>query len=189
MSTIDPQKWYVVYSKPQKEEFAEFCLRTRDIEVFLPKLGFPESLKKRKRIVPLFPNYLFTRIRSPEQYYRILWTPGVSRIVSFNGTPAPLDEDVIAFLKTQGTPEGVITACLDLSRGQEVHITGGPFEGLVGIIQEPPGAKGRVKILMRLLSRQVKVEVPLNFVSCGWLAGPSKSAHSKSGSYIHQANA
>jgi transcription elongation factor/antiterminator RfaH len=187
--SIDPKKWYVVYSKSQKEEFAEFSLRSRDIEVFLPKLVFPESLKKRKRTLPLFPNYLFTRIRSPEQYYCILWTPGVRRIVSFNGAPAPLDEEVVAFLKTQGTPEGVITARSDLSRGQEVHITGGPFEGLVGIIHEPPGAKGRVQILMRLLSRQVKVEVPLSFVSCGWLAGPAKSAHSRSGSYIHQANA
>lgn len=188
MSTIDPKKWYVVYSKPQKEEFAEFCLRTRGIEVFLPKLVFPESLKKRKRIVPLFPSYLFTRIYTPEQYHCILWTPGVKRIVSFNGAPAPLDESVIEFLRQEGTPEGIIEARSDIRMGQEVQITGGPFEGLVGIIHEPPGAKGRVMILMRLLSRQVKVDVPLNFVSCGWLAGPAKSAHAKSGSYIHQAN-
>lgn len=189
MYFIDPKKWYVVYSKPQKEEFAEFCLRARDIEVFLPKLIFPELLKKRKRIVPLFPNYLFTRIRSAEEYYRILWTPGVSRIVSFNGKPAPLDEDVVLFIKAQGIPGGGIPARLDLSMGQEVHITRGPLEGLVGIIHEPPGAKGRVRILMGLLNRQVKVDVPLNFVSCSWLTRPYKSGCSKSGSYTDQANA
>ena len=189
MSILEAEKWYVVYSKPQKEEFAEFCLKLRGIEVFLPKLLFPESSRKRKRIVPLFPSYLFTRIYTPEQYHCILWTPGVKRIVSFNGAPAPLDESVIAFLKQGGTPDGVIAACSDLRMGQEVQITGGPFEGLVGIIQEPPGAKGRVKILMRLLSRQVKVEVPLRFVNCGWVAQPSKPARLDLEWCLPQANA
>jgi transcription elongation factor/antiterminator RfaH len=189
MSILEAKKWYVVYSKPQKEEFAEFCLKHRGIEVFLPKLLFPESSKKRKRIVPLFPSYLFTRIYTPEQYHCILWTPGVKRIVSFNGAPAPLDESVIEFLRQEGTPEGIIVARSDIRMGQEVQITGGPFEGLVGIIQEPPDAKGRVKILMKLLSRQVKVEVPLQFVNCGWVAQPSKSTHLDLESSLPLANA
>ena len=186
MSILEEKKWYVVYSKPNKEEFAEFCLRLRGVEVFLPRLLFPESMKKRKRIVPLFPNYLFTRICTPEQYHCILWTPGVKRIVSFNGAPAPLDESVVAFLMQQGTPDGIIAARSNLQMGQEVQITGGPFEGLVGIIQEPPGAKGRVKILMKLLSRQVKVEVPLHFVSCGWVAQSPKAAHLNLGLHLPQ---
>ena len=44
----------------------------------------------------------------------------------------------------------------------------GPFEGLVGIIENPPDARGRVKILMQLLSRQVRVEVPVAAVDGGW---------------------
>jgi transcription elongation factor/antiterminator RfaH len=189
MSILEAKKWYVVYSKPQKEEFAEFCLKLRGIEVFLPKLLFPESSRKRKRIVPLFPSYLFTRIYTPEQYLSILWTPGVKRIVSFNGAPAPLDESVIEFLRQEGTSEGIIAARSDIRMGQEVQITGGPFEGLVGIIQEPPDAKGRVKILMKLLSRQVKVEVPLQFVNCGWVVNSPKSIPLDLGSCFPQANA
>jgi transcription antitermination factor NusG len=57
--------------------------------------------------------------------------------------------------------EGVITARSNLTIGQEVRISGGPFDGLAGIIQEPPNARGRVKILMQLLSRPTKVEVPV----------------------------
>src|SRR5215813_6735917 len=130
MAVIETNRWYVVYSKPQKEEFAEFCLKHRGVEVFLPKLLFPESLKKRKRIVPLFPSYLFTRISDADQYQAVLWTPGVKRIVSFNGTPMPLDDAVISFLKREGGPDGVIAAHSDLKTGQEVYISGGPFEGL-----------------------------------------------------------
>jgi len=189
MSILEAKKWYAIYSKPQKEEFAEFCLKHRGVEVFLPKLLFPESFKRRKRIVPLFPSYLFARIYTPEQYHCVLWTPGVKRIVSFNGAPAPLDEDVIAFLRQEGTPDGVIPAHSDLRQGQEVQITAGPFEGLVGIIQEPPCGKGRVKILMKLLSREIKVEVPLQLINCGWVARPSKSAHFDFGSCNPQGHA
>lgn len=187
MSIIEANRWYVVYSKPQKEEFAEYGLQRKGIEVFLPKLLFPESLKKRKRIVPLFPSYLFTRLRSLEQYHGVLWTPGVKRIVSFNGTPAPLDERVVFFLKEEGAADGTIAARSDLRKGQEVQITGGPFEGLVGIIQEPPGANGRVNILMQLLSRQVKVDVPLYFVNSGWIARPAKSARLNLATYASPA--
>jgi transcription antitermination factor NusG len=56
-----------------------------------------------------------------------------------------------------------------LKPGQEVRINGGPFDGLTGLIQEPPDAKGRVKVLMRLLSRQLQVEVPVRFVECEWV--------------------
>jgi transcription antitermination factor NusG len=31
---------------------------------------------------------------------------------------------------------------------QEVSINGGPFDGLTGIIEEPPNAKGRVRVLL-----------------------------------------
>ncbi len=180
--------WYVVYTKPRKEEFAEFCLRLRGVEVFLPRLLFPKSLRKRKRVVPLFPNYLFTRIYNPDQYHCVLWTPGVKRFVSFNGAPAPLDDSVVTFLMQRASPDGVIMAHSNLSIGQEVEITGGPFEGLIGIIQEAPGAKGRVNILMTLLSRQVKVEVPIHFVSCGWVTHSPKATRVSFRSYLPQVN-
>ncbi len=43
----------------------------------------------------------------------------------------------------------------------EVLINAGPFAGLVGIIQNPPDARGRVKVLLELLGRHVKVDVPV----------------------------
>lgn len=170
MAQSEMRRWYVVYSKPHKEEFAEFHLRLKGLEVFFPRLLMPESLQKRKRIVPLFPNYLFVRILISEEYHYVLWSPGVKRIIGFNGNPTPLDEEVMDFLMQQATPEGIITARCNLRAGQEVQISGGPFDGLVGIIQEPPSAKGRVKVLLKLLSRQVKVEVPVRFVKSGWVA-------------------
>lgn len=153
MSHLELQAWYVVYTRPHKENFAQLQLQAKGLEVFLPKLYFSQSFQKRKRIVPLFPNYLFVRLRFSEEYHYALWSPGVKRFVSFNDTPAPLDENAVNFLKQQVNPEGFITARSNLKTGQEIQIDGGPFDGLAGIIQAPPDAKGRVQVLMQLLSR------------------------------------
>ncbi len=172
------RQWYVVYSKPRKEACAEFYLRQKGLEVFFPRLRLPGSLRKRKRIVPLFPNYLFVRIQVfSAEYSYVAWSPGVNRFVSFNGIPTPLDDEIVAYLMEQSTDEGIITARSNLKPGQEVQISGGPFEGLIGIIQYPPDAKGRVKLLLNLLSREVKVAVPLQFIDSGWVAVGGDEPH------------
>jgi transcriptional antiterminator RfaH len=165
------RKWYTVYSKPQREEFAEWQLRLKGLEVFLPRLLLPNNGKKRRRIVPLFPNYLFTRINiHSAEYGYTLWSPGVKRIISFNGIPAPIDSDIVDYLIKATNSEGLIPARSNLRVGQEVRITSGPFDGLTGIIQEPPNANGRVRVLLRLLNRPTKAEIPVQLVDSGWVA-------------------
>ena len=170
MHHSEGRQWYVVYTKPHGEELARFHLTLKGIDVFLPRLLLPESLKKRRRIVPLFPNYLFVHIRIFEGYHYVAWSPGVKRLVGFNGIPTPLDEEVVRFLMQQASPEGIIASRSNLMAGHEVTITGGPFNGLVGIIQDPPDTRGRVNLLLNLLSRQVKVTVPTRFINSGWVA-------------------
>lgn len=163
--------WCAVYTKTQKEEFAEVNLRLRGIDTFFPKLFLPKSAKRKKQIVALFPNYLFVCIDIiSEEYAAIVWCPGVKRIVSFNGTPAIVENSIMAFLMGQAGADGVISARCNVTIGQQVAINGGPFDGLVGIIQEPPNARGRVTILIQLLSRPTKVDVPVQFIHANWVA-------------------
>ncbi|MGE0681852.1 MAG: transcription termination/antitermination protein NusG [Candidatus Binatia bacterium] len=169
--------WYVVYSKPRREEFAQLHLQRKGLEVFFPRLSLPNPRPRQGQIVPLFPNYLFVCLQLPEEYNYALWSPGVKTIVNFNNTPTPIDEEVINFLKDQADIEGVIKGHSNLTTGQEIRIKGGPFDGLIGIIQDPPNARGRVSILMQLLNRQVKVEVPVYFVENN-RALPSRSEES-----------
>ena len=85
MSAAAEREWYVVYSKPQNEDYARFHLSAKGLEVFFAQLLFPDTAKKRKRLVPLFPNYLFVRLKLFSQEFSYAkWSPGVSRIVSFN---------------------------------------------------------------------------------------------------------
>ncbi|MGH7797820.1 MAG: transcription termination/antitermination protein NusG [Candidatus Binatia bacterium] len=153
--------WYVVYSKPHKEEQVQLHLGLKGIESFFPRLQMPGS---RRTITPLFPNYLFVRIALASEAHHVIWSPGVKRIVSFSATPVPLEENVIIFLRERADERGVIRAQSQLSAGQQVEITGGPFHGFVGIIENPPNAKGRVQILLKLLSRQISVRLGVEFI-------------------------
>ena len=101
---------------------------------------------------------LFTLDLATESHY-VTWSPGVKRFVSFSDAPLPLEENVVRFLKENADSEGVITAHSQLQRGQAVEISGGPFNGLAAIIQDPPDAKGRVKVLLKLMSRHISVKL------------------------------
>jgi transcription antitermination factor NusG len=173
--------WYVVYSKPQKEEFAQFHLRLRAVESFFPRLLLPKFARKRKRIVPLFPNYFFVHINLATQYYHVLWAPGVKCFVSFNDAPLPLDNRIAEYLMGQANSEGIITARSDLKVGQEVRVCGGSFDGLIGMLLEAPDAKGRVKVLMNLLSREIKVELPAHLVAGSWVPHGSQIDSAREG--------
>jgi transcriptional antiterminator RfaH len=176
---IEPEKhWFAVYTKPQKEDYAELNLRLRGIHTFFPKLFLPKSTKRKRQIVPLFPSYLFVRCEAiSEEYGDIVWCPGVKRLVNFNGTPAIVDDSIMGFLMAQTGADGVIASRCNVEVGQKISITGGPFDGLVGIIKEPPNARGRVKVLLKLLNRETNVDVPVQFINASWVtqAQPAQS--------------
>ena len=153
------REWYVIYSKTHKEQQAQFHLARKGIESFFPRLHLPGSLEGARRIVPLFPNYLFVHLDLSTESHYVTWTPGVKRFVSFSDAPLPLEESVIRFLQANADGDGVITAQSQLQRGQSVEIAAGPFAGLAAIIQDPPDARGRVKVLLRLMSRHVTVNI------------------------------
>jgi hypothetical protein len=55
MELDNSRDWYVVYSKRNKEEQAQFHLSTKGIESFFPRLLLSSGSKSRTRIVALFP--------------------------------------------------------------------------------------------------------------------------------------
>jgi transcriptional antiterminator NusG len=162
--------WCVVYTKAQREDLAEVNLRQRGFETFFPKLLLPKSARRKRDVVSMFPNYIFVRLDfEAGGYSSLIWCPGVKRLVSFNGIPAVIDEGIVEFLMGQTGADGAIAARCNVEVGQQVAIDGGPFDGLVGIIQEPPNARGRVKVLLQLLNRETKVDVPVQFINAGWV--------------------
>jgi transcriptional antiterminator RfaH len=168
MEQQSSRNWYVVYSKRHKEQQAQFHLGMKSVENFFPRLLLAGSTEKKNRIVPLFPSYFFVRIDVLNEAHHVIWTPGVQRFVSFGDVPIPVEPALIEFLQRQGDARGLIRARSQLKCGQEVEISGGPFEGLLGIIQDPPDEKGRVKVLLNLMNRQVAVNLGVECIRGEW---------------------
>jgi transcription elongation factor/antiterminator RfaH len=161
------RNWYVVSSKTHKEHQAQFHLGRKGIESFFPRLHLPGSIEGTRRIVPLFPNYLFVYLNLATDFDYVTWSPGVKRFVSFSDAPLPLEEGVVRFLKENADSEGILTGRSQLQRGQTVEISAGPFYGLAAIIQDPPDAKGRVRVLLKLMSRHITVKLGVESLKGG----------------------
>ena len=183
LSNLTERQWYVAYCKPQQEESAQLHLRLKGLEVFFPRLLLPKPNQRRRRVVPLFPNYLFVRLHFPKEFHNAVWSPGVKRLLGFGGIPAPLNDGIVSFLLQRATSEGILPACCNLRARQEVQLSGGPFDGLVGVIQDPPDARGRIRVLLKLLNRQLKVIVPVHFIKSGWVVA-GEEGNSRFGSTV-----
>jgi len=164
-------QWYVIYAKARREEYAQSALARKGLEVLFPRLVLTTPGSRERAIVPLFPRYLFVKLETPQHYHDARWSPGVHSIVNVAGVPSALEEEVVDFLRRQANPEGLIVARRQLAVGQEVSITDGPFAGLKAIIEDPPDAKGRVRVLMTLLNRPVRVALATLHVESPWIVG------------------
>jgi transcriptional antiterminator RfaH len=150
--------WYVVSTKPRREDYAAVQLAQRALDVYLPRIAL---VRRAERLVrPLFPGYLFARLVLPHDAARVVWTPGVRRLVTFEGEAPAVPETALDFLRAQADAGGVIPPRPRvLPVGRRVRVTSGPFAGLVGIIENPPDARGRVSVLMDILRQQTRVSI------------------------------
>lgn len=157
--TREPQ-WYVVRTKPRREEYAQEQLLRRGVQTFLPRILEPLAAKPDPTIGPLFPGYLFAQIDLLAQYTSVIWAPGVRSFVAFGEVPAAVDPEVVTFLQERCGPEGILRVIPTFNDGDVVRVTRGPLGGLVGVVQGVGSGAQRVRVLMDLLQRRTQVSVP-----------------------------
>ena len=154
------RQWFVVRTKARKEDYAAQQLERRGVPAFLPRI----VEYRREQISPLFPCYLFVHIALPEQYYRVVWTPGVRMFVAFGAVPTPVGERVIQLIAASADDSGLIRPRPRFNAGDRVQIRSGPLAGLIAIIEGPCSHRGRVSILLDFLRQGARVEVPVGLV-------------------------
>ena len=150
----------MVRTKTRKEDFAVQQLERRGVAVFLPRI----LEYGRDEVAPLFPGYLFVHIALLEQYYRVVWAPGVRSFVAFGPTPTPVQEAVIRFIAASAGEGGIIRPLAPFKMGDRVQIKSGPLAGLVAVVQRPCSGHGRVQILLDFLRQGTTVELPIGYV-------------------------
>jgi transcription antitermination factor NusG len=152
MSSLETRRWYAVYSKRRREEIVQFNLERKGLVVFFPRLLLLNSFSTRPRIVPLFPNYLFVCAQSPIAHDHVRWSPGVMWVVNIDGSPTPLEEGVVDFLRRRATPAGVITMHSSLAVRQEGENVSERVERIMKVLLNQRNSNDRVRVLLQLFT-------------------------------------
>ncbi|HZI92806.1 MAG TPA: transcription termination/antitermination NusG family protein [Patescibacteria group bacterium] len=153
--------WYVVSTRPRKEEFARMLLEQAGIAVFVP-LVLEWSRSRRRtseKVNLLFPGYLFVRMSLARDYARVRWTPGVGRVLGPDEHPTTVDESLIDEISARMGSKGYIVQRAELAPGDRVEVKHGPLAGLLGLVEGPSTAPERVRILLTFFARRATVEM------------------------------
>ena len=155
-----PRGWAVVNTQPHREHIAFENLQRQDFCAYCPLIKMRRSHARRVTEVlrPLFPGYLFVKIRPDLQRWRpILSTYGVRTLVRCGEGPSLIDDAFVQSLKAREVDGVIVRPSSPYRVGQQVRMTGA-FGGLVATIIECD-ERERLTVLMQLLSRTVKVTI------------------------------
>jgi len=150
--------WYLVYTNSNKEIISERNLINQNFITYMPK--YKKVIKHARKlstvIKPLFPRYLFVKVDHLKQRWSLInHTYGVNSLISMNGEPVFVDQEVINEIK-QGENSLGITDMISasyLKKGDDVKIIDGVFSGRKGIFEDLTD-NNRVKVLFKLLGKE-----------------------------------
>src|SRR5262245_42905812 len=150
--------WLVVQTKRYKERAVEASLVRDGVPTYLPLLRQWPRPAVGGDVGPMFPGYVFCQ-PDPSHLSGLASCSGALRLVTFGDTPARVASEVIAYLRGRAGTDGVIEMN-PVVAGRPVTITGGPLRGLEAIIERRLTARQRVLVLLDLLHRPTRVELP-----------------------------
>lgn len=155
--------WYVIHSKPNKEEFLYDQLCTRNIDAYYPSINVnPVNPRARKRM-PYFPGYLFVSANlNAIGSTTLRWMPGAIGLVDFGGEPASIPDELLQRIRHIVDRLNSIgkDRISKFKHGDRVTIQSGPFAGYHAIFDSRLPGYERVRVLMQMLrDRQIGVEL------------------------------
>ncbi len=166
---LEHKNWYLLSSKPHKDELAELQLANQGYEVYRP---LAQRLRKRrgkmvKTIESLFPRYMFICLdRLTDNWAPIRSTIGVSKIVVFGNNPAVVADELIVALRAEESALGSKAIDLDrFKRDDAVLITEGPFKGISGRFLSYDGEERAMVLLEIMRSKTQLVISPANLMA------------------------
>jgi len=158
--------WYVIQTKPKKEEEAASFLSTRGVEIFNPLIETFSVRNGRinKDLKPLFPSYIFGKFELEQDYPLVRWARGVKKVLGFGGYPIPVAEEVIQIIKDRTDTDGIVRRRSDFRPNDVVRIKSGPLKDLSGIFERWVSDNERVRILLSLIGYQPAVELHYSII-------------------------
>ena len=151
--------WMVATYKTNELNRLKENLQNQEIEYYHPKINIKKyNLKPKEE--PLFPGYIFI-YSSIENYSKIKYTRGISKLIRFNNSVATLEDDDIFELKKIESESFSKPIIQKILVGQEATMSEGPLKGSLITIASLPN-KDRVNIFIHILGKKRQVTASLN---------------------------
>ena len=154
-------RWVAINTHPHREHLAVENLIRQKFGVYCPREL--KRIRHARRVHdvtrPLFPGYVFAEVAPDLAMWRpILSTCGVRTVIRFGDRPAFIDNRFIDGLRAREVGGVICKPVAPYRIGQEVLLTGGPFDGLIATIIAMD-EKDRLVLLTSLLNQNVRVKV------------------------------
>lgn len=162
--------WYAIHTYSGYENAVVRNLKQRIESLGMEDKIFDVVVPKEKKIKmkggkraeveeEIYPGYvLVNMIYDPDSWYVVRNTPRVTGFVGSGVVPVPLDQKEIDTLFGRMGSKNV-KHTIDLTVGESVIITDGPFKELEGRVGEVDEERGRVKVMVPMFGRETPVEL------------------------------
>lgn len=157
---VTSKAWYALYTKSRSEFKAAEQIGALNIEYYLPTvIRFKQWSDRKKKITePLIRGYIFVYVNEKERI-KSLEQNAVVRCLTERGRPAKIPDWQIENLKNMLKNEADFYITNGLVPGTKVRIVEGPFEGVIGIVNNVD--EGRtIAVTIDLLNRSIIAHLP-----------------------------
>jgi transcriptional antiterminator RfaH len=155
-------RWYVVQTKPKQEARAESNFRRWGLETLAPRMKESRIRRSSQGLVyreaPLFPSYIFARFNAAVLVSKVRLTRGVHKVVGFGEYATPIDDSVIALIRSRIGDDGFVRIA-EPRPGDVVQVVDGPMRSLVGVFERELRAQDRVLILVNTIACQLHLQI------------------------------
>lgn len=166
----DARKWYVIHCYSGYENKVRHAIEQRIetmgmenkiFDVVVPTEEQIEIKDGKRRTVErrVFPGYILVQMLLDEDsWYVVRNTPGVTGFVGMGNKPTPLREDEVAQIMKRMEADAPVVK-VTFKAGQKVRIVDGPFNDIIGTVEEIDVDRAKVRVLVSFFGRDTPVEL------------------------------
>jgi transcriptional antiterminator NusG len=166
----DGRRWYVVHCYSGYENKVRHAIEQRIetmgmedkiFDVIVPTEEEIEIKDGKRRTVErrVFPGYVLVQMLMDEDsWYVVRNTPGVTGFVGMGNKPTPLTEQEVSQIMRRMEAEAPVVK-VTFKPGQKVRIIDGPFNDIVGIVDEIDMERAKVRVMVSFFGRETPVEL------------------------------
>ncbi len=164
------RNWYAIHTysgyedavaRNLKQRIESLGMEDKIFQVLVPKEKKIRIKNGKRRVEEdkIYPGYVLVEmVVTDDSWYVVRNTPRVTGFVGAGTTPVPLaPEEIEELLKRMG--KGEPSFKIEVSVGDPVKITDGPFKDFDGKVSEVDQERGKIKVLVNVFGRDTPVEL------------------------------